>query len=63
MIRNIVIAHEQVQIVNVVLSLQLSIYIPQVLAGKLDGIPMAFFTAIVPDFGRIARTRFDRNQH
>jgi hypothetical protein len=55
MLRDIVIAHEQAQVVYVVLPLQLIIYRPQKLAGKLIGFSVAFFTSIVPLREDVAR--------
>ena len=45
---DIVIAHEQAQVVYVVPPLQLAVYRPQKLARKLIGLPVAFFASIVP---------------
>jgi len=59
---NVVVVHEQVQVVNVVAPLQLSIDIPQELARKPRGFTVTFFAAAVPDSGRIARTRFYRDK-
>jgi hypothetical protein len=58
---NVVIAHEQFQVINMVSSLQLSLYIPEVFAGKNDGIAVTFFTTTVPDSWRVAGTRCDRD--
>ena len=61
MVGDVVIAHEQFQVVDVVSPLQLAIDIPGVLAGKHSGVAMAFLTATFPDSQPVARSRFDRD--